>query len=203
MTSDDDIATWDAEAPDFDGPADHGLRDPRVRDAWRDLLLGVLPAAPARIADLGSGTGTLSVLLADEGYAVDGVDFSGEMVVRANAKADGRPGVSFMQADAFDPPLPVASYDVALCRHVLWAMPDPAVALERWIRLLAPGGSVVLVEGCWSNAAGLRAEETVALVEATGREARLTRLTDATYWGREIDDDRYLVVSRAQAANSR
>ncbi|MCD6641181.1 MAG: class I SAM-dependent methyltransferase, partial [Nocardioides sp.] len=62
MASADDIALWDAEAPDFDEPADHGLRDPDVRRAWRDLLLGVLPAALGRVADLGCGTGTLSVL---------------------------------------------------------------------------------------------------------------------------------------------
>ena len=52
MTSD-EIRMWDGEAAAFDEPADHGLRDPAVRSAWRDLLLGVLPAAPARIADLG------------------------------------------------------------------------------------------------------------------------------------------------------
>ena len=33
---------WEAEAETFDEAADHGLRDPRVRAAWR-LLLDVLP----------------------------------------------------------------------------------------------------------------------------------------------------------------
>ncbi len=79
--------TWDAEAEHFDDEPDHGLRDPAIREAWRVLLREHLPAPPARIADLGCGTGSLSVLLADEGYAVDGVDFSPEMVRRARAKA--------------------------------------------------------------------------------------------------------------------
>ena len=84
-----------------------------------------------------------------------------------------------------------------LCRHVLWAMPDPAAALRRWIGLLAPGGRLVLVEGSWSTGAGPRPRrETVELVEATGREAELRMLPEAAYWGREIDDERYLVVSR-------
>ena len=39
----DPVATWDAEADTFDEPADHGLHDPAVRDAWRRLLLGLLP----------------------------------------------------------------------------------------------------------------------------------------------------------------
>ena len=197
MADPDEIALWDAEAESFDEPADHGLRDPEVRRAWRDLLLGVLPAPPARVADLGCGTGTLSVLLAEAGHDVDGLDFSPRMVGLAERKGRGVDGVRFLRADAFAPPLPEAAYDVVLCRHVLWAMPDPAEALRRWIRLLTPAGRLVLVEGRWSNGAGLAAEQTVRLVEGTGRAAALERLTDPAYWGRPIDDDRYLVTSPA------
>ncbi len=198
MTSRDDLdeirALWDSEAATFDEAPDHGLRDDRVREAWRTLLLGVLPAPPARVADLGCGTGTLSLLLADAGFTVDGVDLSPEMVRRAEAKAAGRAGVRFVEADAAAPPLASASYDVVVCRHVLWAMPDPAATLQRWIDLLVPDGRLVLVEGRWFNGAGLSAAETVGLVEGAGRTARLTRLPEPVYWGREIDDERYLVV---------
>ena len=188
-----DVDLWDTEALTFDEEPDHGLRDPAVRDAWRALLLGVLPPAPARVADLGAGTGTLSLLLAEEGYAVDGVDFSPEMVARAQAKAGHV--ATFVTGDAADPPLAAASYDVVLCRHVLWALPDQVEVLRRWTSLLAPGGRIVLVEGHWGTGAGLTAERCAALVEDAGREAVLTRLPEAVYWGREIDDDRYLVVS--------
>lgn len=190
-------AMWDKEAPTFDDAADHGLRDARTRDAWRQLLRAHLPPPPRRIADLGSGTGTLSLLLAEEGYSVDGVDFSPEMVARAVAKAGHLMGVTFTEADAADPPLPEAAYDVVLCRHVLWAMPDPAAALRRWLDLLADGGSLLLVEGSWGNGAGLTGAQTRALVEATGRSAALVELDDPILWGRGVDDERYLVVSPA------
>jgi len=137
----------------------------------------------------------LSVLLAEVGYQVDAVDFSRRMVELARLKAGGLAGLEFFEADVYTPPLPEGSYDVVLCRHVLWAMPDPALALERWVRLLAPSGRLILVEGSWSNGAGLSAETTVELVEAAGRHASLTRLTAARYWGREITDDRYVVTS--------
>ena len=84
---------------------------------------------------------------------------------------------------------------MVLCRHVLWAMPDPATALANWQRLLTPYGALLLVEGRWGNGAGLSAEQTVALVEAVPRTATLVRLPEAVYWGRPIDDDRYLVSS--------
>ena len=70
------------------------------------------------------------------------------MVARARAKLAGFAGVTVKQGDASEPALPAASDDVVLSRHVLWAMPDPAVTMRRWIRLLVPGGRLVLVEGC-------------------------------------------------------
>ena len=190
------VELWDDEAARFDDDPDHGLRDPDVRAAWRDLLTGLLPSPPARIADLGCGTGTLSVLLADEGHSVHGVDFSPEMIRRADAKAAGREGVTVVVGNASDPPLQADAYDVVLSRHVLWAMPDPAAALVRWLELLHLGGRLVLIEGSWSTGVGLTAAETVALVKANGLDAELTLLDDPAYWGRETGDERYAVVAR-------
>lgn len=199
MAYSNEVAAWDAEADSFDLAADHGLADAAVRVAWRDLLLGVLPEPPARVADLGCGTGTLSALLGEAGFEVDGVDFSPRMVELARRKARGQGAVRFVQADAFDPPLPASTFDAVLCRHVLWAMPEPAVALSRWLRLLTPTGRLVLIEGRWSNSAGLDAEQTVRLVEGAGCEATLIRLSEPAYWGRPITDDRYLVVGAVRA----
>ena len=183
---------WDAEAASFDEEPDHGLADPQVRAAWRELLLGVLPPAPARIADLGCGTGTLTRLLVDEGYAVDGLDISPEMIRRARSKV---PEAEFFVGDAATPGLEPAAYDVVLCRHVLWAMPDPVAAFRTWTELLAAGGVVVLVEGLWGNGAGLSAEQTEAIVRAVRSEATVRHLPEDVYWGKPITDERYLLTS--------
>ena len=192
--------SWDAEAPTFDEAADHGLRDPAVRAAWRSLLLEHLPAAPARVADLGCGTGTLSVLLAESGYQVDGLDLSPAMVALAEGKAAGRDlgsAVTFRVGDAAAPDLTPGAYDVVLSRHVLWAMPDPAAALGRWVDLLGAGGRLLLVEGSWSTGAGLSAARTRSLVEGSGRTCAVLPLSDQCYWGRPIEDERHLVHSPA------
>lgn len=194
MSIEETRAAWDAEAATFDDEPDHGLRDAVTREAWRTLLLEHLPPAPARVADLGCGTGTLSVLLAEAGYDVAGVDLSPEMVVRAKAKAAGQ-SATFAVGDAGDPDLPDGQFDVVLSRHVLWALPDPAAGLARWVGLLAPGGRLVLVEGRWFTGGGLAAADTEALVRATGRGAVVRHLPEPVYWGKEIDDERYLLVS--------
>ena len=121
----------------------------------------MLPPPPARIADLGCGTGTLTRLLVDEGYVVDGIDISPEMISRARAKV---PEADFRVGDAATPGLEEAAYDVVLCRHVLWAMPDPVTAFATWVDLLAPDGVVVLVEGRWGTGAGLTASAAEAIV---------------------------------------
>ncbi len=188
---------WDAEASTFDEAPDHGLRDPETRAAWRELLLENLPPAPARVADLGCGTGTLSVLLAAEGYDVHGVDLSPEMIGRARTKAAGDADLSlaFTIGDASQPELPAGSFDVVLSRHVLWALPDPATGLQRWCDLLKPDGRLLLIEGRWFNGAGLSAAQTTSLLGEVGRSSGVRLLSESHWWGREIDDERYLVVS--------
>lgn len=154
---------WNDAADGFDDEPDHGLRDPGVRRAWLDLLSSVLPPAPSRVADLGCGTGTLSVLLAQAGYAVHGVDLASRMLRRAAAKATAA-GVraSYTVADAADPPFGSRAFDVVLARHVVWALPDVATVLRRWLDLLAPGGSLVLIEGRWQTGTGLEAMSSFA-----------------------------------------
>ncbi|MET7993900.1 class I SAM-dependent methyltransferase [Amycolatopsis sp. NPDC005232] len=189
---------WDVHADAFDEQPDHGLRDPVVRAAWRELLLSLLPKAPASVVDLGCGTGSLAVLLAEAGFEVCGVDLSRRMLALAERKAAAAEvQVDFRHGDAADPPCEPHAYDVVLVRHVLWAMPDPAAAVERWTRLLRPGGRLVLIEGHWSTGAGLTATQCRALVLAHRREAHVTKLDDPALWGAGIEDERYVVISRA------
>jgi SAM-dependent methyltransferase len=189
---------WDGQATTFDDEPDHGLRDPEVRRAWWLLLRESLPPAPARVADLGCGTGTLSVLLGEHGYTVHGIDLSDKMVAAARAKA-GAGGLSadvtFDQGDASDPALEASGFDVVLSRHALWALPDPSAALRRWIGLLAPGGRLLLVEGRWFTGGGLSAEQCVSLVREHRQVAAVRPLPEAAYWGHEITDERYLLLS--------
>jgi SAM-dependent methyltransferase len=187
---------WDAEAARFDEEPDHGLRDPAVRACWRALLSSALPPAPASVADLGSGTGSVAVLLAEEGYDVHGVDLSGAMVAAARTKATGVTA-HFQQGDAANPPWEPSTFDVVFARHVLWALPSPEAVVGRWVRLLRPGGRLVLVEGRWHTGAGLSATRCAELVAAHRNDVTVEPLDDPRLWGHPITDERYLLVSRS------
>jgi ubiquinone/menaquinone biosynthesis C-methylase UbiE len=190
-------AYWDGQADTFDDEPDHGLGDPATREAWRQLLAAHLPMPPADVVDLGCGTGTLSVLLAEAGHRVRGLDLSPAMISRAQAKADDAGlDVALDVGDAAQPPYDAASVDVVLCRHVLWALPDPAAALARWVGLLRPGGRLVLVEGRWHTGAGLDADTCRRLVAPYADRVDVVPLVDEVYWGGPVTDERYLLVAR-------
>lgn len=116
-------AHWDGRAATFDDEPDHGLAEPSTRTARSHRLAQWLPAPPARVADLGCGTGSLAVLLATMGYDVTASDISPEMVERARHKAraaDVR--IEVAVSDAATPDLPEQSLDVILIRHLAWTL---------------------------------------------------------------------------------
>lgn len=189
---------WDGYAESFDESADHGLRDPKVKTAWESLLLPILPKAPCNIIDLGSGTGSLSILLAEQGHLVTGVDVSSKMVGRAKLKAEAAGlDIDFLHGDAAALDFEGGTFDVVLARHVLWVFDDPETVLKRWTDVLRPDGVLILIEGRWTTGAGLTSEECVNLVLRNRSEAALHPLSDnGALWGEPVTDDRYLILSR-------
>ncbi|TQJ87057.1 bifunctional 2-polyprenyl-6-hydroxyphenol methylase/3-demethylubiquinol 3-O-methyltransferase UbiG [Streptomyces sp. SLBN-31] len=188
---------WDTQAASFDDEPDHGLRDPDVRRAWARRLSAWLPARACDVLDLGCGTGSLSLLAAERGHRVTGVDGSAAMVALARAKLAGRDAV-FLLGDAAAPPVGEQRFDVVLVRHVLWALPDPGRALRHWRGLLRPGGRLVLVEGVWGTVGpvGIPADDLLALLAPLTGDVRLERLSQETaLWGKEVEDERYAVVA--------
>ena len=119
------------------------------------------PDPPARVLDVGAGTGFLSILLAQQRYVVSALDLSAGMLGRLEEKARvAALEVDIVQADAEDPP--VTGFDAVVERHLLWTLPDPEAALEAWHRS-AVGGRLLLLESLWGGTGG---ETTVRLRRA-------------------------------------
>ena len=188
---------WDRAAATFDEEADHGLRDPAVRRAWMALMRTLLPAGPAAILDIGCGTGSLSVVMAGLGHNVSGIDLSPGMIAQARAKAAAAGlTIQFREMDAGELSLPPGHFDAVVCRHLLWALPEPVEVLRRWAALLRPRGRLVLIEGRWGNGAGLAASEILADLPPALNPHPVRDLSgQAQLWGREVADERYAIVA--------
>jgi SAM-dependent methyltransferase len=112
--------------------------------AARLVELAALPAG-ARVLDAGCGAGAVllpaAAAVGPSGH-VTGIDLAEGMLARAAAEA-GRRGLSWVDVrpgDAQDPPLPPASLDAVLASNVLFFLPEPALAAQRYRGLLRAGG---------------------------------------------------------------
>src|SRR5256885_6074762 len=96
---------WNEDAAVYDRSASHAATDPVESAAWRMALERHLPAAPARVLDVGAGTGAISLLAAELGHRVTALDLAGEMLARAREKAEERGlEVEFVEGSADAPP---------------------------------------------------------------------------------------------------
>lgn len=139
---------------------EHGAADERRQivpgrswAAWARALGHLLPALD--VADLGCGDGYLTIEASRFARRVIAVDRSEAALVRARAlasvKLDRRgPGaganIEWTRGEIESLPIDSASVDVALLSQALHHAADPDVALAEAVRILRPGGRVLLLE---------------------------------------------------------
>ena len=188
---------WNAEAASFDEAVDHGLRDPAALAAWTHLLKTLLPIHKTDVLDIGCGTGSLSLVLAGLGYTVTGIDFSPAMIAQAQAKAlAAGAAITFQMMDAAFPQFSPQQFDVIVCRHLLWALPDIDQVLQRWTHLLKPGGRLLLIEGYWHTNAGLHVQDILDALPDSVVGVSVQILSDqGDLWGHQVNDERYAITA--------
>ncbi len=143
---------WDESSQDYDKRHGHGIKTQEEREAWMKGLGKVLPAGQLDVLDVGCGTGELSLLLAEMGYRVTGIDLSKMMLDLARSKAKAsRLNARFEQGDAENLKFKDNGFDLIISRHLLWTLPHPDIALKEWSRTLRNGGKVVVIDGLWSD----------------------------------------------------
>ena len=141
------VKAWDRGVEDYDELVAHGRLSRTEADAWKSALARLLPPAPAKVLEVGAGTGVMSLLLAEVGYSVTATDISNGMLDEARRKAsDRRLAIAFQIADAEALPFSDGSFDAVFGRHILWTLPHPDRALSEWHRVLQPGGRLALVD---------------------------------------------------------
>src|SRR5262245_53119924 len=125
----------------------------RIRKSYFDdrvtsLAIEKLLPRNLTVADIGCGTGSLTVELARFARKVIGVDLSQEMLRRARAVAREREleNIEFRQSDALKLPLKSDSVDAAFCVMVLHFLEDPQRVVAELCRITRPGGAVILVD---------------------------------------------------------
>lgn len=114
----------------------------------REILARLALPAAARILDVGCGTGEFAVRALElfPEATLLGVDLLEPHLARARVRCSAAGArARFERRDAFDLGLPAASFDLAVCRHMLQAVPTPVRVVAELVRVTRPGGRVHLV----------------------------------------------------------
>ena len=132
---------------------EHGAGDERRQivpgrswAAWSRALGHLLP--PLDVADLGCGEGYLTIEASRFAKRVVAVDRSQAVLTRARALARRRrvTNIEWKCGELERLPLRDASVDVALLSQALHHAGDPSAALAEAVRILKPGGRLLLLE---------------------------------------------------------
>ncbi len=128
------------------GRFDRSYGPGRSWQAFGQLLLRILP--PVTVADLGSGEGLLSELLARRCKKVIAVDNSEKMVEfgARKAKQNGLKNLEFRLGDLENPPLDPESVDLVILSQALHHAAKPDDAIKAAHRILVPGGQILLLD---------------------------------------------------------
>jgi SAM-dependent methyltransferase len=110
-------------------------------------IMFLLPPPPARLLDLGCGTGWTGIFFARRGYDVLGVDIAPDMIDHANRLRDqaGLDNLRFAVSDYEDTPFE-GEFDCAVFYDALHHAVDEEAALRMVWRALRPGGVCVTSE---------------------------------------------------------
>lgn len=101
-----------------------------------------------RLVDMGTGTGRILELLADDAVEGIGIDQSAEMLAIARGKLLQHQfgHCRLLKQDLTETTLPDKYADIVTLHHVMHYLDDPGTAIAEGSRLLAPGGLLLIVD---------------------------------------------------------
>jgi ubiquinone/menaquinone biosynthesis C-methylase UbiE len=121
----------------------------RTRSLSSDTMGRIVPLLTSELGsgpclEIGVGTGRIALPLSEAGTAMVGLDLSEAMMRQLVSNAGGRIPFPLMTGDATRLPLADDSVGGALAVHVLHLIPLWPLAVRELIRVVRPGGTIVV-----------------------------------------------------------
>lgn len=118
-------------------------------DQTRPIFQNLLEVKPGMSAlDIGCGPGAYTIILAEMGLSVTGIDYSEKMLEKAVENTRHRNiCAEFIKMDAQHLEFEDNSFDIIVSRDVFWNLDNPEAAYSELIRVLKPGGKALVADG--------------------------------------------------------
>ncbi|GBF33123.1 ubiquinone/menaquinone biosynthesis methyltransferase UbiE [Desulfocucumis palustris] len=143
---------WRISARGYSGIVQAELDD-GAESRW---VSGILEMAPRegrlKILDVGTGPGFFAMILAKAGHDLTGIDASPDMLQCARENvAEFGVTAKFQVMDSQQTEFEDNSFDMVISRNVVWTLVRPEDAYRDWLRILKPGGRVLIFDGDMSE----------------------------------------------------
>ncbi len=134
-----------AQAPNWDRVRALHVSEDRVEAA---ILDAVGPGPFRAVLDLGTGTGRMLEILAARADRAVGIDGSHAMLNLARLRVEraGLRNVQLRQGDLYALPVERDGYDLVVVHQVLHYLDEPARAVREAVRVLRPGGRLLVAD---------------------------------------------------------
>lgn len=173
--SSDTAAFWNRAAPKYAG---RKIRDPAAYAATLDRVRAYLSAAD-RVLEVGCGTGTTAVALAEAAGRITATDIAPGMIqiARARIAEAGAQNVTATPGAPGDGTLPQGPYDAVMAFNLLHLVADLDAVLANVAQLTRPGGHFLSKTPCLQGAVWLR--PVIAVARLAGKAPAIAYLDRA------------------------
>lgn len=117
---------------------------------WRKQINAMIPfKSDMQVLDVATGTADWAIAMAPEVEHVTGLDYSPDMLEKAKPKikaAELEDKITLVEGDGTAMPFADNSFDIVTIGFGLRNMPSPEAGLKELVRVVKPGGLVVIFE---------------------------------------------------------
>jgi phosphatidylethanolamine/phosphatidyl-N-methylethanolamine N-methyltransferase len=169
----------------------------RVFEAGRALSIAAAERVGGRVLEVGVGTG-ISLPLYSSDVKITGVDLSDAMLDKARERVresnlDNVEALAVMDAENLR--FEDDSFDVVVAQYVVTAVPHPERALDEFLRVVRPGGEIVITTRVSADDGARRTIER-ALMPVTSRLGFRTEFPWSRYQRWSAENDNVLLIER-------
>lgn len=133
---------FDEVAPQWDK-----MRETFFSEAVREKAISIANVQPGKLAaDIGAGTGFITEGLVQKGLKVIAIDQSEAMLADVKRKFADFEGIDYCLGEAESLPLSDETVDYVFANMLLHHVESPPKAIKEMVRILKPGGKLVITD---------------------------------------------------------